>query len=234
MPFDLLWKGWLDWLFPVYCCGCANQRTEPKKPLCYQCLAELAVTRYAPADQIKLEKIFWGRIAIQSALAIYPLKPASVLQQTLHQLKYHHRPGIGNYLGRISGEQLKKHFNCQSFDALIPLPLHISKKRKRGYNQAEKICQGLSAATRIPVWNDIVRRNRSTESQTRKDRAARWENMKGKFSLKNIEKAKGKHLLLVDDVITTGATLEACGQTLLEIPNCRLSVLTIAHTETTC
>ena len=153
------------------------------------------------------------------------------MQHSLHQLKYNHRPGIGVYLGSVAGKRMKQQNSLHHFDALIPLPLHPSKKRKRGYNQAERICQGFAQATGIPVWDQIVQRNQSTETQTKKDRAQRWENMEGKFSLHNTKPAINKHLLLVDDVLTTGATLEACGQTLLQIPGIQLSLFTLAYTE---
>ncbi|MBM3431516.1 MAG: ComF family protein [Bacteroidetes bacterium] len=211
MPFDLPWKAWLDWLLPCYCCSCAKQSVQPNKPLCYQCLAELNTTQYGSSDQLRLEKLFWGRIRLESVYALFPLKPHAVLQYTLHQLKYHHRPSIGAYLGALAGKKMTTMQGLADVAAFIPLPLHPSKKRKRGYNQAEKICAGLSAASGIPVWNDILIRNQFTQTQTRKDRGERWANMSGKFSLLEFEKAIGKHLMLVDDVITTGATLEACG-----------------------
>lgn len=229
--FRTLHAGWLDWLFPSYCAGCNQQRTRPDQPICYRCLAELPYTEYEQQQDHALEKLFWGRIPLQSVTSTWSLKQDSALQHCLHQLKYHHRPSIGIYLGRLAGERLKQHSRYRSIDALIPLPLHPSKKRKRGYNQAERICQGLSQATGIPVWDQIVLRNQSTETQTRKDRGQRWNNMEGKFSLKNSQPAINKHLLLVDDVLTTGATLEACGQTLLQIPGIQLSLFSLAYTE---
>lgn len=232
MSFHLLWNGCLDWLLPAYCSACRKNKIIPRHPVCYQCLAELSETEYDVADQNKLEKIFWGRIPLQTAISLYPLKKGSSLQKILHQAKYHHCPTIGIFLGKLAGKKLTYHPILQDIDALIPLPLHPSKQRKRGYNQAEKICQGISMTTGIPVWNNLVIRNQSTETQTRKDRGERWENMSGKFSLRHHKAAHNKHLLLIDDVITTGATLEACGQSLLQIPNSRLSFFTLAHTET--
>lgn len=232
MPLDIPWKAWLDWLLPCYCAGCGRQPAQPEQPLCYQCLAELSAAQYLRTDQRHLEKIFWGRIRLQSVGALYPLKAHSILEQTLHQLKYHHRPGIGKYLGEIAGKKIISENWFPELDALIPLPLHPSKKRKRGYNQAEEICLGLSAATGVPVWKNLTIRDKFTETQTRKDRGERWDNMAGKFSLLDTITPRGKHLLLVDDVITTGATLEACGQTLLQIPDVRLSFFAIGHTQT--
>ena len=223
--------GWLDWLFPSYCAGCNQKRAPPKHPLCYQCLSELPYTNLENQIDHELEQLFWGRIPLRSVLATWYLKPESGLQHCLHQLKYQYRPGIGVFLGKMAGQRMKQHHASPPFDALIPLPLHPGKKRKRGYNQAERICQGLSQATGIPVWDQIVLRNQSTETQTRKDRAQRWNNMEGKFSLHKTTPAMHKHLLLVDDVLTTGATLEACGQTLLQIPGVQLSLFTLAYTE---
>jgi ComF family protein len=232
MRFDLPWKGLLDWLLPVHCCGCNQTRVTPEQPLCYSCLAELSHTAYDPNMDPGWKKIFWGRIPLQNMFCGYPLKSGSILQQTIHQLKYHHRPGIGRWLGKMAAIQLTKQGTTWDMQGLIPLPLHPAKKRKRGYNQAEEICRGISAVTGIPVWNNVVIRNRFTPTQTRKDRGERWENMVGKFSLQHWEKATGKPLLLVDDVITTGATLEACGETLLKIPGSNLSIFALAHTET--
>lgn len=222
---------WLNWLFPCYCAGCNQQSSRPDKPLCHQCLSELPTTNYETQADHPIEKLFWGRIPLQHATATYFLKPDSALLHALHQLKYHHRPGIGNYLGRLAGERLKQANRLDGIDALIPLPLHPSKKRKRGYNQAERICRGISEATGIPVWEQLVVRNRATETQTQKDRAQRWDNMNGTFSLHNPASTTNKHVLLVDDVLTTGATLEACGQTLLQVPELQLSLFTLAYTE---
>ncbi len=233
MSFDIPWKAWLDWLLPCYCSSCQQRSVTPEKPLCFQCLSELTATQYSASDQGRLEKIFWGRIHLESARALYPLKPQSVLQHTLHQLKYQHRPRIGYYLGEIAGRSLMRTEQLRGISALIPLPLHPSKKRKRGYNQAERICAGLAAVSGIPVWENLVIRTQFTETQTRKDRGERWDNMSGKFSLIDPEQAIGQHLLLVDDVITTGATLEACGQTLLQIPQTRLSFFSLGYTEST-
>jgi ComF family protein len=231
MSLTLPWQAALNWLLPCYCAGCAQAHVQPAHPFCYQCLSDLNESAFDEQKQQAIEKIFWGRIPLCAVITAYPLRSGSKLQQAIHQLKYHHRPDIGKFLGRVAFRKATLPPGSPDLDALIPLPLHPQKKRKRGYNQAEQISKGISAATGIPVWNDLVMRNQATETQTKKDRGQRWENMQGKFALNNIERAIGKHLLLVDDVLTTGATLESCGHTLLQIPGVQLSFFTIGFTE---
>ncbi len=231
MPAQSFWQDSLDWLLPCYCAGCGKQRVQPSQPICYACLSELQESAYDASTQQQLEEVFWGRIPLQSVVVPFPLRSGSTLQHTLHQLKYHPRPRIGRFLGKIAGSTLGTHNLEPPIDALIPLPLHSAKKRKRGYNQTECICEGIAVATGLPVWKNVVQRSRFTESQTDKDRGQRWTNMQGTFRLWNTGQAKGKHLLLVDDVLTTGATLEACGHTLLQIPDIRLSFFALGRTE---
>lgn len=225
------WQAGVDWLLPCYCAGCGKQRVTPKQPFCYACLSDLNESGYDPHKQDSMAKIFWGRIPLRTVIVPFPLRSDSILQQAIHQLKYHDRPSIGQFLGKLAATRWQNRFETGSFDAMVPLPLHGNKKRSRGYNQAECICAGIRKATGTPIWNDLVIRDRATETQTKKDRGQRWENMQGKFRLHKSSRAAGKHLLLVDDVLTTGATLEACGQTLLEIPGVQISFFTIGFTE---
>lgn len=225
------WQAGLDWLLPCYCAGCGKQRVYPQAPICYTCLSDLWESTYDLHTQRTLEQQFWGRIPLRSVIIPFPLRTGSVLQQALHQLKYHHRPGIRKFLGKIAARQWSTCDPTPSFDALMPLPLHPAKKRIRGYNQAESVCQGIHEATGIPIWRNLVQSKRFTETQTNKDRGERWTNMQETFALCDTELATSKHLLLVDDVLTTGATLEACGQVLLQLPNIELSFFAVGRTE---
>jgi ComF family protein len=146
----------------------------------------------------------------------------------MHQLKYRNNPDLGIQLGRLMGEQLLASGRFPA-DALVPLPLFPARERKRGYNQAMLLCQGIRDATRLPILDKLITRPEHTETQTRKGRIARWKNMEGKFFLDNKSAAEGRHLLLIDDVITTGATLESCGNTLLEAGNVTLSVASLCY-----
>jgi ComF family protein len=173
-----------------------------------------------------VEKIFWGRLKVQQASAQFYFTKESLMQQLMHQFKYKANKELGLQLGRIMGDQIK---NSRRFpvDALVPLPLFAAKERKRGYNQATILCEGMADILNIPVLNNVVRRTEHTDTQTKKGRIERWVNMENKFELTDISLIRNRHLLLVDDVITTGATLEACGLELLKEENVELSIVTL-------
>jgi ComF family protein len=150
----------------------------------------------------------------------------SLVQQLMHQIKYRNNQDLAIQLGRMMGEQLLASDRFP-VDALVPLPLFPARERKRGYNQATLLCQGIKEITRLPIMDKIVIRPEHTSTQTKKGRIERWRNMEGKFLLADAAAARGRHLLLVDDVITTGATLESCGNTLLEAGNVTLSIASL-------
>ena len=145
----------------------------------------------------------------------------------MHQFKYKGNKEVGTYLGKMMGWAMAESNRFLNIDALIPLPLHRSKEHKRGYNQATILCEGISGVLNKPVWKDVVIRPEQTETQTKKGRIQRWQNMEGKFELINADAIEDKKVLLVDDVITTGATLEACGSELLKAKNVQLSIATL-------
>lgn len=147
------------------------------------------------------------------------------MQQLVHQLKYRNQRELGIYMGKIVGHALSERFN--HIDLLVPLPLFPAKERKRGYNQSQLLCEGISKVLQKPVLDKVVIRTTHTESQTKKNRVERWQNMEGKFELKDSSVISGKHVLLVDDVVTTGATLEACARELLKAENVQLSIATL-------
>ncbi len=149
------------------------------------------------------------------------------MQHLMHQFKYRGNRETGVYLGRQMGFSLNQARRFRGVDGLVPLPLFAAKERKRGYNQAAVLCKGISEATGLPLFEDVVVRKAATESQTKKNRIERWLNMEGRFELVKPQTIEGKHLLLVDDVITTGATLEACGAVLLQAAGVQLSLATL-------
>ena len=153
-----------------------------------------------------------------------------MLQQLLYQLKYNGKKDVGHYCGTLMGKCVNESA-LRDVDALLPLPLFPKKERMRGYNQANLLCQGIASVTGKPVWTDAVQRSSFTNTQTRMNRVQRWQNMEGRFIVSDADKLKGKHVLLIDDVITTGATLEACGSQIVEA-GARLSILALGYSST--
>jgi len=190
----------------------------------------LPVTNFHLHRHNPAEKVFMGRIAVENVSAYTYFNKQSVMQNLLHQLKYKGKKEIGLYFGRRMGEAFAGTDRYQEIDALVPLPLFFKREKKRGYNQAAMICEGIAEIMNLPVWNDVMVRRKNTETQTHKSRAERWENIEGKFELINAKKVEGKHVLLIDDVLTTGATLEACGLELLKAKGLKLSIATLAYT----
>lgn len=214
--------------YPHTCAGCGSDILADDALLCAKCFVSLPVTLYAQYAANPIEKIFWGRIPVVAAHAEFYFAKDSLLQQLVHQLKYKSNKDIGIYLGQMMGRTLLNSGRFNNIDGLIPLPMFPDKERKRGYNQAAIICNGMSEAMQVPVLHHLLIRQRLTETQTKKHRAERWENVEGSFGVTNESLAKGKHLLLVDDVITTGATLEAGGKCLLKAGDVKLSIATVA------
>ena len=150
----------------------------------------------------------------------------SLIQHLMHQFKYKSDRHLGLQLGRLMGQQLLESKRAKA-DALVPLPLFPSREKKRGYNQARILCEGMAEAMQIPILDKAVRRNEQTITQTRKSRIERWQNMAGKFAINDHSLIENRHILLVDDVITTGATLEACGSVILNNGTTSLSIATL-------
>lgn len=223
-------KDLLHLFFPHYCEGCGSDIVEQKQLLCLKCITNLPVTNFFEAAQNPVEKIFYGRLKIEAAAAAYYFTKDSLMQHLISQLKYFNNTEIGNYLGRLTGEAMLLSNRFSSIDCIIPLPLNLKKQIKRGYNQAALIANGISAIVNKPVLSNVVGRNLFTLSQTKKDRITRWQTMQHVFEIPDISQLENKHVLLVDDIITTGATLEACGAELLKVPGLKLSIAAVAWT----
>jgi ComF family protein len=198
--------------------------------LCFSCFSNLPLTNFNQYPDNPVEKVFWGRLPVFACASYLYFNKHSLVQSLIHQLKYKGNRDIGHYLGTKLGESVLGSGRFMDLDALVPLPLHPRKMRKRGYNQATILCEAMAEVLRIPVIDNAVTRGSATETQTRKSRLERWQNMEGKFKLADPPLLKNKNILLVDDIITTGATLEACGQELLKIPGLALGIATLAYT----
>ena len=219
--------SFLSLIFPLVCDGCGSDIINKESRLCIRCLTALPETNFQMHAGNPVEKIFWGRLSLVSAMAQYYFTKESLMQHLMHQLKYKGNKELGLQLGRLMGIALKETNRFNNIDALIPLPLFPSKEKKRGYNQATVLCEGIAEIISLPVLNNVVIRPQHTDTQTKKGRIERWKNIEGKFELINSDMIKNKHLLLIDDVVTTGATLEACGHELLSTENTRLSIVTL-------
>ena len=214
-------------VFPHVCDGCGSDLLNIESRLCIRCLASLPETNFEIHPNNPVEKDFWGRLNIIDGSAHLYFTKESLVQHLMHQLKYRGNKDLGVQLGRIMGNALKSSTRFNSIDALIPLPLFPSKEKKRGYNQAKVLCDGIAEILNLPVLSNVIIRPQYTETQTKKGRIERWKNIEGKFKLIDPAAIQNKHLLLIDDVVTTGATLEACGNELLSANNVKLSVATL-------
>jgi ComF family protein len=216
----------LHLLFPHVCAGCGNDLLNENTALCLKCMDAIPETGFELHPNNPVEKKFWGRLPLIAGMAQYYFTRESLMQHLMHQFKYRGNKELGLQLGRMMGNSLKRSGRFDA-DALIPLPLFASKEKRRGFNQSLILCQGIADSLQIPVWNDVIIRSQHTDTQTKKGRIERWQNMEGKFILARPAMTVGRHLLLVDDVITTGATLEACGSELVKAPDVRISVATL-------
>jgi ComF family protein len=224
-----IYSSTLHLFYPHVCTGCGSDLLPEDNQLCWHCINHLPHTNFAQHPNNPVEKIFWGRIAVTAAHSAFYFSKASLIQQLIHQLKYKNNTDIGFYMGAIMGETLISSNRFNPIDYLVPLPLYPDKEHKRGYNQAAIICNGMSETMNVPVLTGNIIRQRFTETQTRKHRTERWENVAGSFVVQHPQALQGKSILLVDDVITTGATLEACGTVLLQAANVKLYIATLAH-----
>ena len=214
-------------IFPKICFACNGVLLKHEDVICTSCQFSLPKTNYHLNKENPLTKVFWGRVDVQHVAAFYFFKKKGRVQNLLHQLKYKGAKEVGERIGEMYGLDLLKSKWIKSIDCIIPVPLHPKKLRKRGYNQSEYFARGLSKSTKKGLETTILYRNKHSDTQTKKSRFNRWENVSEIFSINNSEQIIGKHILLVDDVVTTGATLEACVKALLNV-DCKVSIVTIA------
>ena len=214
--------------YPRLCAGCDTSLMKGEEVLCLSCIADLPRTNYHLHEENPVFQQFIGRVPLKYATSFCRFDKGGCLQHLLHQLKYKGNREVGQKMGMLFGYDLIQNSLYQTVDAILPVPLHPKKERKRGFNQSVEICKGLSEAMNRPLILGNLIRVVHTDSQTQKGRFERWENVSGIFSVKNGIALENKHVLLVDDVVTTGATLEACCIPLLQIPGVRVSIATLA------
>lgn len=216
--------------FPRYCAGCEDALVKGEEYICTRCIADIPRTNFHLHPDNSFYQKIRGRMPVNHVMAFMAFTKAGKVQNILHTLKYRNQPELGRMLGRIYGTDLKAAGFENKFDVLIPIPLHKNKHLKRGYNQSEEFGAGLADGLGSICEGDCMQRLYQTDTQTRKSRLARWMNVKEVFALSNGKSVEGKRVLLIDDVVTTGATLEAAGRVLLDAGCLELSIASLAAT----
>ncbi len=221
-------KPIVDLLFPKVCYACLNLLNDNEKTICVDCRHDLPVTNFHFDNDDSVAKVLYGRAKIENGTALFRFEKKGLVQQLIHGLKYKGYETIGYSLGNWLGGELKDLDGYKSIDIVIPVPLHKNKLKKRGYNQVAKFGQQIAVALNAHYEDDVLVKITNTTSQTTKNRFTRWNNTDELFTMKNADTIENKHVLLVDDLITTGATLEACISVLSKAKNIKISIATMA------
>ena len=210
-------------LFPQVCVACGDALDKNEEYICLKCLYHLPKTNFHNISENEMEQRFWGKTPIERATAFFHFNKESSVQKILHQLKYKGNKEIGELFGKQIGIEF-----CWNVDIIVPVPLHAKRLRQRGYNQSEWIAKGISKQWNKPLDVENLYRAIENPTQTKKGLYERWENVNDIFKIKDSAKFRNKHILLVDDVMTTGATIEACAKAILQSGNTKVSMITLA------
>ena len=221
-------QNFSELLYPKLCGGCGNHLYENEEVVCVYCRASLPLSGECDFENNASEKLFWGKVTITAAASFLFFQKKSSTQHLLHQLKYQQKENIGEWLGEQFAYSLQSKGRFAAVEIIIPIPLHPSRIKFRGYNQCDAIARGMASVLQIPIVNGVLIRNVATQSQTKKNRFQRFENMNSVFSLAQASAIKGKNILLLDDVLTTGATLISAAQVLQQAGSNKLFVGAIA------
>jgi len=219
----------LNILFPRLCSGCYKELIKNEVVLCIECIDNLPIICHHRTNNLSMKQLFYGRLPLENATAMIEFQKKGITQELMHNLKYRGQKGVSSFFGKWLGSELLKNERFKSIDMVIPVPLHKHKLKKRGYNQVSGFGKEIAKALKIPFKKDVLLKVTKTKSQVFKRRFTRFSSQKV-FTVKNAHYLKDKHVLLVDDIITTGATLESCAQQLLKSKNTRVSIATIAIT----
>lgn len=214
--------------FPPLCYTCNNPLLKNETNICTECLYHLPRTKFHLLPDNPVEQIFWGRVKIESATALYFFNKGSKYQKLIHLLKYKGKTDIGTLLGLQLGNELNESKKFNTVDVVVPVPLHPHKFKKRGYNQSSFIAKGVAKSMKTAFDEFTLLRTKNNPTQTKKSRFERWKNVETVFELSDAGNFANKHVLIVDDVVTTGSTIEACAQTVLKAENAKVSIATIA------
>ena len=218
----------IDLIFPRHCAVCGEILSRQEQDICLNCLYTLP--KIEAHRKIEIEQAFWGKVEIERATSFMYYRKGSPYNELMHKLKYHNAPEVGIHLAEMAAQELMDNGFFNGITRIVPLPLSKKKLRKRGYNQSEYIAKGLSRITGIPIDTKLMIRDIPNETQTHKSRDERWENVKDIFSVTTPYTLENEHILLVDDILTTGATLCSCASTLKRWCNCKISIFSLAYT----
>ncbi|MFZ4456455.1 MAG: ComF family protein [Bacteroidales bacterium] len=223
-----IWNDFMGLFFPNACLLCGKALIAGEEAICLHCVYRLPRTNFHTDRENRVEKRFFGKVAVEQASSFFYFNKGSDFRHLIHLLKYKDRQDVGEILGRYAARELVQSGTFTDIDCIIPIPLHKKKERKRGYNQAECIARGMAQVLNKPVELEGVHRVKSNKTQTRKSVLQRWQNVQEIFQIKEADKIRGKHILLIDDVLTTGATMEACAVVLLQVDGVKVSLFTLA------
>jgi len=226
-----LFNDFLSLIYPRQCEACGGTLLEQEKYICLQCLVDLPKSKNTIKHGNEILNVLLGRVPLQSANYLYSFEKSGPVQNLLHAIKYQNQKELATFLGEQMAFELKDQIALQNIDYLIPIPLHQKKLKSRGYNQSEFFAKGISNQIQKPILSQNLKRTVETSTQTKKRKYQRWENVKGIFELQQPEQLINKHILLVDDVVTTGATIEAAWEALKEVEGINVSVASIAFAQ---
>ena len=224
-------KDILHIFFPKVCMCCSEHLGNNENTICLICRHDLPLTLFSSHEKNLVEQTFYGRIPLQNGTALFYFLKKGKVQQLIHNLKYNNQQQIGYFIGNWLGDEIIASNRFKNLDCIIPVPLHKKKIKKRGYNQVTTFGEGLSKKLNIPFYEDILTRISSTKTQTKNIRIDRWKNVQELFFVQNNSILENKHILLIDDVITTGATLEACYKALNKAKHLKISIACMAYTK---
>lgn len=214
--------------YPQICAACDGELLQGEEHICINCIISLPYTGYETQAANLVEQSFWGRVEIESAAAFLHFRKGNKTQHIMHRIKYKGEKELAQYIGGLAAQQITNNVRFTGLDAIIPVPMHKAKQRKRGFNQSEWFAKGLAQKLDIPVLTNVLLKTTATASQTSKTRWERWLNLEEVLTVNHPETIENKHILIVDDTLTTGATIEHCAQALKKAVPCKISVATMA------
>jgi ComF family protein len=224
-----IWNGLTGLVFPDFCEVCGTPLVRNEKYICLSCLYKMPRTKFWEKEDNDIEKLFWGKADIKRACSLFYFRKGSDYRPMIHRLKYKGKYTIGLRLGEELGICLESSALYKDISMLVPVPLHPAKEKMRGYNQSEFIARGISNIMNLPLEKRNLIRTKYTETQTFKNALERWENVQSVFEVRDRSRLNGEHVLLIDDVITTGSTIEACALAILNSCQCSVSIASIGY-----